>query len=81
MNEGIDETYLGREPHCGPPVLPTPRFTFTVGDKVTIEGTGGVWRIKALLGEHGRIADLVRVDRTWTAATSAYTYLLRPVEA
>jgi len=63
--------------------------SFTVGDTVTVEGSAGVWRIAGFFGTPNRmrghsprpvlIADLVRVDRKWSAATSAYISLLRAV--
>lgn len=63
--------------------------TFTVGDTVTVDGSPGVWRIAGWFGRPGRndgqyprptvIADLVRVDKKWTAATSAYISGLRAV--
>lgn len=54
-------------------------LTFSPGDKVTVVGSAGVWRIKGFLGERNRIADLIRLDREWSAATSSYTKNLRPV--
>ena len=56
-------------------------FTFATGDKVTVEGSPGVWRIKGFMGNGNRIADLIRLDRRWTAATSSYTQNLRPVKS
>lgn len=54
-------------------------LTFSPGDTVTVNGSQGVWRIKAFMGNGNRIADLIRLDRKWTAATSTYTQNLRPV--